>query len=119
MKLKDRIKKARLDAGLTQDGLAKEVNRLTHNESDVDRNKFTQVQVSDLERGKSHRSVYLPHIAVACGVSAAYLAFGIGPAKIDYEIPASGLTAGDDPKGLNDDEIDTLRRLLAKVESAG
>lgn len=117
MELKDRIKKARTDAGLTQAELAGIVNRLTQKESGVDKNKFTQVQVSDLERGKSKRSVYLPHIAVACGVSAAYLAFGMEPVSQKYTIPADDDPGREEPAAtaLTEQELKILRNLMDRI----
>ena len=114
MELKDRIKKARLDAGYTQVELAKEVNRLTKKEgSGVEPEKFTQVQVSDIERGKAARSVYVPHIAVACGVSAAWLAFGIEPVKAEYDKWTLERSPSDE--NLTPEDMATLRRILGKV----
>ena len=117
--LKDRVKIARRNANLTQVELAKAVNRLTKREGPgVEKEKFTQVQVSDLERGKTNRSSYLPHIAVACGVSAAWLAFGIGPSETKYDVHGGNEEDEGDPVGLTAREVKVLRALLEKADKA-
>lgn len=60
-----RVRMARQRAGLTQQDLAERVG-------------ITQPSVSELERGDSQRSAYLPEIAVECGVDIHWLAFGDG-----------------------------------------
>ncbi|MBS4090414.1 LexA family transcriptional regulator [Pseudomonas sp. MBT-17] len=65
MEYKERIKAARLHAGLTQAQLAKAVG-------------IDQASISDLERGRSQRSSYNASIAKACGVSAIWIESGTG-----------------------------------------
>jgi transcriptional regulator with XRE-family HTH domain len=112
MNLAQRVKQARKNAGFTQQELVKEVNRLTKFETmGAEPGAFTQAQVSDLERGKVNRSSYLPHIAVACRVSAAWLLFGFEPVNADYEVPLAPKA----DKSLSQEEIDILKTLLKKI----
>lgn len=63
MELKDRIRKARRDAGLTQSELAGKVG-------------VTQASISELERGQTKASVHLLKIAQACNVDPVWLSEG-------------------------------------------
>ena len=63
-----RIKKARLSAGLTQKALAEKAG-------------VEQPVISQLETGKNLKSAFLATIAIACGVSAIWLATGKGEMK--------------------------------------
>lgn len=116
MNLAQRLQKARKDAGFTQQELVKEVNKLTiYERTGAAENAFTQAQVSDLERGKVQRSGYLPHIAVACGVSTAWLLFGFEPIKADYKIPLNPPKEEKSP--LTDGEVEILKKLLEKLNA--
>lgn len=66
MELKDRIKRARAHANLTQAELAVKVG-------------MDQTSISNLERGKSQGSNFIAQIASVCGVSAIWLAQEKGP----------------------------------------
>lgn len=66
MELKDRIKRARAHAHLTQAELAVKVG-------------MDQTSISNLERGKSQGSNFIAQIASVCGVSAIWLAEEKGP----------------------------------------
>lgn len=65
MKLKDRIKKARKHAKLSQKQLATNIG-------------ITQPSLSELETGKSQSTSYIASIAKACGVDAFWLESGQG-----------------------------------------
>lgn len=65
MEAKDRYKAARRYAGINQSTLA-------------DKAGVTQASISDMETGRSKRSVYAMRIAACCGVSAEWLSEGIG-----------------------------------------
>ena len=65
MEYKDRLKKARRHAGLTQEQLA-------------DIAGIKQASISDLERGKSMSTSYSATLANACGVSPIWLEQGLG-----------------------------------------
>lgn len=66
MELKDRLKKARKDAGLTQVELA-------------ERAGIKQASVSEIERGLTRTSGYLVKMAQVCGVDPLWLAEGVVP----------------------------------------
>lgn len=76
MKLSERIKAARVHAGLTQRELA-------------DRVGIAQTAISQLESGKTLRSTYLFHIAEACGVSGSWLVSGLGGMLTDPKVQAA------------------------------
>lgn len=82
MKLSERIRAARLHAGLTQRELAEKIG-------------IAQTAISQLESGKTQRSSYLMAIASACGVSSAWLAEGWGPMLRDPALMAALIKSGD------------------------
>ncbi|WP_116828639.1 XRE family transcriptional regulator [Pseudomonas syringae] len=65
MSLSDRIKQARMHAGITQREVAERVG-------------IAQTAISQLESGKTQRSTYLFQIAEACGVNSIWLVTGVG-----------------------------------------
>jgi transcriptional regulator with XRE-family HTH domain len=65
MEFKDRLKAARRHSKLGQIALAEKVG-------------INQTSISDLERGKSKATAYTAQLAAACGVSAIWLAEGVG-----------------------------------------
>lgn len=75
MELRERIRRARAHAELTQEQLAERVRAMPGGE------KFSQQAVSKLERGESEETQYLPWIAKACGVRADWLALEDGPMR--------------------------------------
>ncbi|WP_054064762.1 XRE family transcriptional regulator [Pseudomonas asplenii] len=96
MELKDRLKKARKDAGLTQAELA-------------DRVGIKQASVSEIERGLTRTSGYLVQLAQVCGVDPVWLSEGTGAPEPTR--PASNATmlgpisVWDDDTPLDDDEV--------------
>ncbi|WP_031319271.1 S24 family peptidase [Pseudomonas fluorescens] len=72
MELKDRLKKARKDAGLTQAQLA-------------ERAGIKQASVSEIERGLTRTSGYLVKLAQVCGVDPVWLSDGSGAAESNVE----------------------------------
>lgn len=96
MELKDRLKQARKDAGLTQAELADKVG-------------IKQASVSEIERGLTRTSGYLVQLAQACGVNPVWLSDGTGSPEISK--PAANATmlgpisVWDDDTPLDDDEV--------------
>ncbi|QQE82910.1 XRE family transcriptional regulator [Pseudomonas putida] len=84
MKLSERIRAARLHAGLTQRDLAEKIG-------------IAQTAISQLESGKTQRSSYLMAIASTCGVSSAWLAEGWGTMLRDAASVEAFLNSGDHP----------------------
>mgnify|MGYP000944287252 FL=1 len=116
MDFKDRIKWARSHAGLTQVELAKAINELTKAEdAGGDADRCTQVIISDLERGMVKRTGYLTHIAVACGVNPAWLAFGFEPREMDFTKTRKNRKKDELETGLSKDELATLKKLIEKA----
>ncbi len=96
MELKDRLKQARKNAGLTQAELA-------------DRVGIKQASVSEIERGLTRTSGYLVQLAQACGVDPVWLSEGKG--SVDRTRPVANATmlgpisVWDDDTPLDDDEV--------------
>lgn len=81
MDLKGRIREAMRLGGFTRDeDLALAISKLTG--TDV-----PQQTIQSLRSGRSKTSVYLPHIAHLCGVSAIWLAAGIGEKRVTSDGP--------------------------------
>ncbi len=87
MKLSERIKAARLHAGLTQSQLAQKVG-------------IAQTAISQLESGKTLRSSYVMDIASICGVSLFWLAEGQGPMLRDPALMAAPTKPGNISQGI-------------------
>lgn len=129
MEYKDRIKKARAHAGLTQGQLADAVG-------------VKQASISDLETGKSQSSSYSASIAKVCGVDALWLEKGQGemvakastgtdvlyaPSESDYALINQYSAAGECGGGYLNDHVelrdglafkrDWLARIGAKAEN--
>ena len=129
MEYKDRIKKARAHAGLTQGQLADAVG-------------VKQASISDLETGKSQSSSYSASIAKICGVDALWLEKGRGemlvtasaetgtlysPKESDYALIRQYSAVGECGSGYLNDHIelseglafkrDWLARIGAKAEN--
>lgn len=129
MEYKDRIKKARAHAGLTQGQLADAVG-------------VKQASISDLETGKSQSSSYSASIAKICGVDALWLEKGRGemlvtasaetgtlysPKESDYALIRQYSAVGECGGGYLNDHIelsdglafkrDWLARIGAKAEN--
>lgn len=129
MEYKDRIKKARAYAGLTQGQLADAVG-------------VKQASISDLETGKSQSSSYSASIAKICGVDALWLEKGRGemlarapagagalysPKESDYAIIHQYSAVGECGGGYLNDHVelseglafkrDWLARIGAKAEN--
>ncbi|MHA6161000.1 XRE family transcriptional regulator [Pseudomonas sichuanensis] len=96
MELKDRLKQARKNAGLTQAELADKVG-------------IKQASVSEIERGLTRTSGYLVQLAQACGVDPVWLSDGTGSPEISK--PTANATmlgpisVWDDKTPLDDDEV--------------
>lgn len=69
-----RVKKARKQAGFTQDDLSSAVKKLPG----VDKNDFTQAYVSRVENRSDYGLTYAVHIAKVTGVNPTWLVFGEG-----------------------------------------
>lgn len=129
MEYKDRIKKARAHAGLTQGQLADAVG-------------VKQASISDLETGKSQSSSYSASIAKICGVDALWLEKGRGemlvtasaetgtlysPKESDYALIRQYSAVGECGGGYLNDHVelseglafkrDWLARIGAKAEN--
>ena len=129
MEYKDRIKKARAHAGLTQGQLADAVG-------------VKQASISDLETGKSQSSSYSASIAKICGVDALWLEKGRGemlvtastetgalysPKESDYALIRQYSAVGECGNGYLNDHVelsdglafkrDWLARIGAKAEN--
>lgn len=89
MKLSDRVKAARKQAGLTQSGLAEKVG-------------IAQTAISQLESGKTLRSTYLFDIARACSVSSQWLVSGLGGMNITPGQPLDPTADRAFEEGYND-----------------
>lgn len=84
--LAERMKQARKHANLTQKALAIRVG-------------IEQPLISQLETGKNHQSAHMAKIAHACGVSAIWLAEGIGEMTADGgSVEPSNVTMAAQPK---------------------
>ncbi|MCU7646684.1 XRE family transcriptional regulator [Pseudomonas piscis] len=101
MELKDRLKTARRHAKLNQTELAVHAG-------------ITQTSISDLERGKSKATAFVAQIASACGVSALWLAEGVGqmlvaaresPATQAPKIELDSIETWDEDTPLGDNEV--------------
>lgn len=105
MELKDRIKKARAHASLSQAQLAEKVG-------------MGQATLSDLEKGKTTSSRYLITIAKCCGVDPFWLQTGNGImnniGNTDHIEIIGGIEPWDDNTPLDDDEIEIP--LIKEVE---
>lgn len=117
MEYKDRIKRARKHAGLTQGQLADAVG-------------VRQASISDLETGKSQSSSYSASIAKACGVDALWLENGIGemitsdpagygdsgnpPPKNDYALIPLYSAIGECGDGFHNDHVEVNGGLAFK-----
>lgn len=75
MELKDRLKLARKEAGLTQTELAERVG-------------IKQASVSEIERGVTHSSTHVMTMAVVCGVDPFWLAYGEGSPRLQKLVEA-------------------------------
>lgn len=118
MEYKDRIKRARKHAGLTQGQLADAVG-------------VRQASISDLETGKSQSSSYSASIAKACGVDALWLENGIGemiasdsvgyggsgnpPSKSDYALVPLYSAIGECGDGYHNDHVEVNGGLAFKL----
>ncbi|WNW11859.1 S24 family peptidase [Pseudomonas sp. DTU_2021_1001937_2_SI_NGA_ILE_001] len=96
MELKDRLKLARKNAGLSQSELA-------------ERAGIKQASVSEIERGLSRTSGYLVKIAQICGVDPIWLAEGTAPSG-QPSLPA--LAPAEPPASTS---VDQVRSMLAKI----
>lgn len=106
MELKDRLKQARKNAGLTQVELA-------------DRAGIKQASISEIERGLTRTSGHLIKLARICGVDPVWLSEGVGlpegksetqPEKATSTIESNAVLLGpfdvwDDDTPLDDDEV--------------
>lgn len=106
MELKDRLKRARKNAGLTQVDLA-------------ERAGIKQASVSEIERGLTRTSGHLIKLAQICGVDPVWLADGSGTPEGNRPPPNSSTTSNlesnavllgpmdvwDDETPLDDDEV--------------
>ncbi len=96
MELKDRLKKARKDAGLTQAELAERVG-------------IKQASVSEIERGLTRTSGYLVQLAQACGVDPVWLSGGSlsqGESRpLSNATMLGPISLWDDDTPLDDDEV--------------
>ncbi|MBA6091632.1 MULTISPECIES: XRE family transcriptional regulator [Pseudomonas] len=96
MELKDRLKQARKNAGLTQAELA-------------DRVGIKQASVSEIERGLTRTSGYLVQLAQACGVDPIWLSEGTGSPDTSKPIANATMlgpiSVWDDDTPLDDDEV--------------
>ena len=103
MNLSERVKQARNHAGLTQKELADKVG-------------IAQTAISQLESGKTQRSTYLFQIADACGVSAVWLAAGVGGM---IHAPGQGASAADEQFRIGYHEALAESECLHEEESFG
>lgn len=104
--LKDRLKSARLDAGMTQKQLS-------------DATGITQPVISDLEKGKQQGSAALVKLAEALGVSPSWLDQGAGPRRptADQQTQSASVVLSEFEK-LTPAQQDSVREMIAALAAA-
>ena len=95
MTLAERIRTAMKYAKLNQNEIAEAVRLLPGGE------KFSQQSIQQLLSGRSKSSIYLVHVAMACGVDPRWLATGIGVMTKTGEVPPPAYAVTDKIRHLD------------------